>query len=128
LIEANWTLLNRAGRGGSGQAIELLGQHIARSTETASAELVRDFLERARGQAPDDDRIWLGKANLAIRQGFFDEAARWLDACLRRRPEDVPVRWARLDWAMATGRTAEDGRRSSTSGRRRRLVVPPIFD
>ena len=107
LIEANWVLLNRAGRGGSGQAIELLGLHIAQSMETASAESVRAFLERVEGQAPDDDRIWLGKANLAIRQGSFDEAARWLDACLRRRPEDVPVWRARLEWAMATGRTAE---------------------
>ena len=107
LIEANWALLNRAGRGGSGQAIELLGLHIAQSMESAPAESIRAFLERVEGQAPDDDRIWLGKANLAIRQGSFDEAARWLDACLRRRPEDVPVWRARLEWAMATGRTAE---------------------
>jgi enediyne biosynthesis protein E4 len=107
LIEANWALLNRAGRGGSGQAIELLGQHVAQSTETPTAESVRAFLERVEGQAPDDDRIWLGKANLAIRQSSFDEAARWLDACLRRRPEDAPVWRARLEWAMATGRTAE---------------------
>ena len=57
--------------------------------------------------APDDDRVWLGKANLAIRAGSYDEAARWLDACLRRRPEDVPVWRARLDWAVATNRVAE---------------------
>jgi thioredoxin-like negative regulator of GroEL len=107
LIEANWVLLNRAGRGGSDQAIELLGLHIAQSMETASADSVRAFLERVEGQVPDDDRIWLGKANLAIREGSFDEAARWLDACLRRRPEDVPVWGARLEWAIATGRTAE---------------------
>jgi len=107
LIEANWVLLNRSGRGGSRQAIELLGLHVAQSTETASAESVRAFLERIGGQASDDDRIWLGKANLAIRQGSFDQAARWLDDCLRRRPEDLPVWRARLEWAMATGRSAE---------------------
>ena len=107
LIEANWQALNRAGRGGSRQAIELLGLHISQSTGAAPAESMRAFLERVEGQAPDDDRIWLGKANLAIRKGLFDEAARWLDACLRRHPEDVPVWRARLEWAMATGRTAE---------------------
>jgi enediyne biosynthesis protein E4 len=109
LIEANWVLLNRAGRGGSEQAIELVGLHIAQSMETAPAEAVRAFLDRVEGQAPDDDRIWLGKANLAIRQGSFDEAARWLDACIRRRPEDMPVWRARLEWAMATGRTSAAG-------------------
>ena len=50
---------------------------------------------------PDDERIWLGRANLAIWSGRFDEAARWLDACERRRPDDQPVWLARL--AMATG-------------------------
>jgi hypothetical protein len=39
--------------------------------------------------------------------GFFDEAERWLSACLRRRPDDVPVWRARLDWAMAADRAAE---------------------
>src|SRR5262249_43560109 len=29
---------------------------------------------------PGDDRVWLGRANLAIWTGRFDEAARWLDA------------------------------------------------
>ena len=106
LIEANWVVLNRAGRAGSRQAIELLGLHIAQSMETAPAESVRAFLERVEGQVSDDDRAWLGKANLAIRQGFFDDAARWLDACLRRHPDDVPVWRAKLEWAMATGRTA----------------------
>jgi enediyne biosynthesis protein E4 len=109
LIEANWFLLNRGGRGGSRQAIELLGLHLAQTMSTASAESVRTFLERVLRQAPDDDRIWLGKANLAIRQGSFDEAARWLDACIRRRPEDMPVWRARLEWAMATGRTSAAG-------------------
>ena len=46
---------------------------------------------QAASLAPDDDRVWLGRANLAIRTGAYDEAKRWLDACLKRRPEDVPV-------------------------------------
>ena len=48
--------------------------------------------------APDDDRVWLGKANLAIRTGMYDEAERWLAACLGRRPGDAPVWRARLNW------------------------------
>ncbi len=37
-----------------------------------------------------DDRVWLGKANLAIWTGQLGEAARWLDACQERRPDDQP--------------------------------------
>ena len=67
-------------------------------------ETIRDFLERASKLAPDDDRVWLGRANLAIRTGAHDEAGRWLDLCQLRRPEDVPVWRARLDWGIATDR------------------------
>jgi tetratricopeptide (TPR) repeat protein len=64
-------------------------------------------LEEAGRLAPEDDRVWLGKAHLAIRSARFSEAETWLDRCLRRRPED-PVVWrARLEWAMATDRMAE---------------------
>ena len=40
---------------------------------------------RPRGQAPDDDRVWLGRANLATWSGRFEEADRWL-ARLPRAP------------------------------------------
>ncbi len=108
LVEASWESLNRAGRGGSAQAIEieLVRLHITLSVGIPTVEAVRDYLEHAARLAPDDDRVWLGKANLAIRQGAYDEAARWLDACLKRRLEDVPVWRARLDWALATDRVA----------------------
>ena len=33
---------------------------------------------RRRSQAPDDDRVWLGRANLATWTGRFEEADRWL--------------------------------------------------
>jgi thioredoxin-like negative regulator of GroEL len=107
LIEANWEGLNRQGLGGSDRAVELARLHIAVSSGTSSIEAVRTFLDRAERLAPRDDRIWLGKANLAIRRGAFDEAARRLDDCLRRHPEDVAVWRARLDWALTTGRVAE---------------------
>ena len=107
LVEANWEGLNRNGQGDSDRAIELVRLHIAASLGSASVEAVREFLDRAQRLSPNDDRIWLGKANLAIRQGELDEAARSLDTCLKRRPEDVPVWRARLDWAVAAGRVAE---------------------
>ena len=60
-----------------------------------------------RREAPDDDRIWLGRAFLATLSGRFDEAGTWLDLCERRRPDDPAVWTARLDWAMAAGRDDE---------------------
>ncbi len=107
LIEANWEELNRAGQAGSEKAVEQVRMHVAVSLGTASVQAVETFLERAERLAPRDDRVWLGKANLAIRRGDFEQAARWIDACLRRHTEDVPIWRARLDWALATGRAAE---------------------
>jgi predicted Zn-dependent protease len=67
-------------------------------------ENVRAYLEQAASLAPGDDRVWLGRANLAIRTGAYDEAERLLDDCLKRRPEDIPVWRARLNWGLATNR------------------------
>jgi tetratricopeptide (TPR) repeat protein len=50
----------------------------------------------------DDDRVWLGRANLAIRTGDYSEAKRWLEDCRRRRL-DVPVWFSWLRLGMATG-------------------------
>jgi enediyne biosynthesis protein E4 len=107
LVEANWEVLNQSGRGGSDQAIELVRLHIALGVAMTSNESVRAFLDRAEQLAPGDDRIELGRANLAIRQGAYAEAATRIEACLRRHPEDGPSWRARLDWALATGRVAE---------------------
>jgi tetratricopeptide (TPR) repeat protein len=66
-------------------------------------EKIQPALEAAARNSPVDDRIWLGRANLAIRTGDFDEARRLLDACLERRPSDAAVWRSRLDLTMATG-------------------------
>jgi enediyne biosynthesis protein E4 len=51
--------------------------------------------------APDDDRAWLARANLAMRYGRQTEARSWLDLCLKKHPED-PVAWrADLHWVLA---------------------------
>jgi len=85
----------------------LVRLHIQLRRETPSVETVRSFLDQVAQEAPKDDRVWLGKAKLAIRVGSYDEAAQWLDACLRRRPDDIPVWRERLDWALATHRLAD---------------------
>src|SRR5579883_2158370 len=66
-------------------------------------ETIWPALEKAAQNAPDDDRVWLGRANLAIRTGEFAKAQRWLDDCRRRRPRDAPVWKSRLNLARATG-------------------------
>jgi thioredoxin-like negative regulator of GroEL len=69
-------------------------------------EKIRPALDKAGAKAADDDRIWLGRANLAIRTGEFAQARRWLDDCLRLRPRDPPVWQGRLGLALATGDVA----------------------
>ena len=107
VIEASWDRLNQAGKGASELAILLVRLHIQLWRETPSIDAVRSFLDQVARSAPEDDRGWLGKAKLAIRVGSYDEAARWLEACIRRRPDDIPVWRARLDWALATHRLAD---------------------
>src|SRR5262249_58873818 len=50
---------------------------------------------------PNDDRVWLARANLAIKTGWYDEARKRLDACLSRRPDDRAVWRGCLDLALA---------------------------
>jgi tetratricopeptide (TPR) repeat protein len=106
LIEESWKQLQANGAGASERAIDLIRNHIQLDYPAPMEEL-RAYFEQAARLAPEDDRVMLGRANLAIRAGSYDEAARWLDACLRRRPEDTSVWRSRLKWAMATNRVAE---------------------
>ena len=50
-------------------------------------EKIWPALEKAADNAPDDDRIWLGRANLAIRTGEFAKAS----ALARRLPAATPA-------------------------------------
>jgi tetratricopeptide (TPR) repeat protein len=106
-VEANWSEKSRPGWPRPDEAIEAIRTHIAMRLEPPDGDDVRNVLERAAKQAPEDDRIWLGRANLASRTGRLDEAETWLDACRKRRPDD-PVVWrARLNWAKASSRPSE---------------------
>jgi tetratricopeptide (TPR) repeat protein len=104
LIEARWEYLNARGQGALDSAIKLLLRHVEVTTGMVAIEAVRTSLDEAAKRAPDDDRVWLGRANLAIRTGDMKDAERWLDECEKKRPDDRAVWRARLDWAMATGR------------------------
>jgi enediyne biosynthesis protein E4 len=107
LIQARWDALNQAGEGDSEPAINLVRGHVELRRNSIPVEIVRSNLDQAARSYPQDDRIWLGRANLAIRVGSYAEAAQWLDDCLRRRPGDVPVWRARLEYAMATNRVPD---------------------
>jgi tetratricopeptide (TPR) repeat protein len=63
-------------------------------------EMTRNVLEKADSS---DDRVWLARANLDIKTGRFDMAGRWLDACLRRRPDDQASWRSRLELAVSSG-------------------------
>ena len=63
---------------------------------------IEPWLRALRAADPEDDRVWLGMANEAILTGRFAEAARRLDMCQRRRPDDAAVWRARLALAEAT--------------------------
>jgi enediyne biosynthesis protein E4 len=93
LVQERWsTSPNRAGDLRSLWQIE---------SAVVMVDLIEAALEQAARNAPDDDRVWLARANLATLRGRFSDAARWLEACLKRRPDD-PVVWrARLRWARA---------------------------
>ncbi len=122
-IEARETLVNLyklQGRFDEARALVLgaWGQYpnpggLIKELETLSSnrpvglDVVHSALEKASRNAPDDDRIWLGWANLAARSGKFDEAKRRLEACLERRPGDAAVWRGWLDWSLAAQDEAE---------------------
>lgn len=104
LVQARWEHLNAIGEGASEEAIFQLRLHILLTLKPNSVENIRAYLDQAARREPDDDRVWLGRANLAIRTGDLGDARRWLDSCLKRRPDDVPVWNAALTWAMMASR------------------------
>jgi len=63
-----------------------------------------EMISRALAKAdPDDDRVWLARANQATRTGRFAEASGWLDSCIRKRQDDPVVWQALLELAQGKG-------------------------
>ena len=82
VIESSWRVASQPGWPIPAEALGLLRDHIAVDFESLAVDAFRILLDRAGRQAPDDDRVWLGWANLAIRNGQFADARRWIDDCL----------------------------------------------
>ena len=80
-------------------------EQVELTLKPSPVETARAAIERDAQLAPDDDRVWLARANLALRTGAHDEAEKWLDKCQKLRPDDGPVWHARLRLGMATGQT-----------------------
>ncbi len=64
-------------------------------------------LEKAGELAPDDDRVWLGKARLAIEAGRWEEAREWLERCRKAGLADGPVWKAWIKLALGSGHPDE---------------------
>ncbi len=104
LVEDQWEHLSSTGQGASERAIDLVRMHIEIDFKPNPIANVRAYLDPALRMASEDDRVWLGQANLALRMCDYDKAWLWLNACLQRRPADLPVWRSRLRWGMATNR------------------------
>ena len=104
LLEELWERHHESGQAASETAINQLWLYIDLRANPVPDQTVRAVLEQAGHVKPDDDRVWLWKALLAIRTKSYADAANWLDRCLRARPEDAAVWRARLEWAVATNR------------------------
>jgi enediyne biosynthesis protein E4 len=70
-------------------------------------DAMRQALEKAGSAAPEDDRVWLAKADVEIRSGHYDVANELLTRCEQARPSDAAVWQARLRWARAADRPDE---------------------
>ncbi len=62
--------------------------------------------EKAGQLAPEDDRVWLGKARLAIEAGRWNKAREWLKRC-RAAGADVPVWKAWIALSRGSGQTED---------------------
>jgi thioredoxin-like negative regulator of GroEL len=107
LIEGRLRELERIGEGASHTAIVLARLSYGLESMLEPPQTIRAKLDRAGRLAPDDDRVWLGRANLATRSGDLVSAGKWLDACEKAHPDDNSVRKARLQYALAKGDLAQ---------------------
>src|SRR4051794_33760128 len=92
--------LLRASWGRSSDPAGLLKELWLLDNSPIPAEALRLALEKA---DQEDDRVWLGRASLAILTGEFAAASRWLERCRERRPEDQAVWQGYLDLTLAGG-------------------------
>src|SRR5262249_31403854 len=78
LIQDNWRQMSRPDWPRPDEATEAMEDLLAMRVDAPTVEGIRAVLAMSARQAPDDDRVRLGRANLATRTGQFDEAEAWL--------------------------------------------------
>ena len=81
----------------------LLRLHWQLDSQPSPILAMGETLDRMARQAPEDDRVWLGRADLATSSGRYDQADELLKRCESRRPDDPEVLEARLNWALEVG-------------------------
>ncbi|MBX6316214.1 MAG: tetratricopeptide repeat protein, partial [Isosphaeraceae bacterium] len=110
LLEWVWTLVIQAGSDPRWEVVsrplDLLRQYATVDLEPIPSESRRRTLAEAEQRVPEDDRVQLGLARLALSEGRYAEAERRLRGCEARRPADPAVAQAWLDWGLATGDSA----------------------
>ena len=99
LLELEWS------RGQSRAA--LLRESWRLDADPPFSGMIQDTLDRAANQAPGDERVWLGRANLAIRSGSSPRRHAGWTSVWREAPDDTQVWRSRLDWALAADRADE---------------------
>ena len=104
LLERQWRELVDAR---PGDALAALRARVAIDLDTTPLTGLSAVLDRAAALAPGDGRVALARANLATREGRFEDARRALDEALQDGPADGPVERARLRWALVAGRDDE---------------------
>ena len=93
LLESSWN--------SASDPITELRDHWRIETSPVLLEKVQWEVDRAIRVAPEDDRVWLAQASLAMQTGRFDEAFSLLERCRLRRHDDPDVWRARLTWARS---------------------------
>ena len=70
---------------------------------TVLVDEIRQSVDQASKLAPDDDRVWLAEAGLAMLDTRLEDASKRLDDCLKRRSDDPAVWLGKLKLARAKG-------------------------
>ncbi|MDX2035290.1 MAG: FG-GAP-like repeat-containing protein [Isosphaeraceae bacterium] len=102
LTAANYLAIAEAEGPRSPAALALLRSHLSLDLEPYPIDQFKVLLESYAKLDPDDDRVQLAIAEMALRSGALDIAAPLVDRCLAKRPND-PVVWrTRLELGVAS--------------------------
>ncbi len=122
------TLLQDDWRQGRDRAVMLRELWLLDHEPVPIAE-VRSSLDEAAAKSPQDDRVWLGRANLESREGNLAAAETLIERCRAAKSGDHAVASAALRWGLAAHRSdvvlaaAKDMKASALDSRERLGLV-----